>query len=105
MATVPKTVEARGFPALGASARGRCQRNPEWNCSALERGQEQERRTTIPRTAAEMASAAWRREFAGLRPDDFAIIGSILDELPRIAGAEQVELGLAALATGLTHRL
>jgi TetR/AcrR family tetracycline transcriptional repressor len=58
----------------------------------------------LPRThrQPEAAYAAeWRRQFAGLRPEDFPITGSVLDELPRIAGAEQFELGLAALAVGL----
>jgi AcrR family transcriptional regulator len=49
-------------------------------------------------------AAAWRREFAGLRPEDFPLTGGVLDELPRLAGAEQFELGLTALAAGLAVR-
>jgi hypothetical protein len=30
--------------------------------------------------------AAWRREFASLRQEDFPITASVLDEFPRLAG-------------------
>jgi AcrR family transcriptional regulator len=58
----------------------------------------------IPRTRqrpqAEYA-ASWRWEFAGLSPTEFPLAGGVLDELGQVAGEEQFELGLAALATGL----
>ena len=59
----------------------------------------------VPRTRQQSASvyaAAWRQAFASLPPDEFPLTASVLDELPRVAGAEQFELGLAALAGGLT---
>ena len=46
-------------------------------------------------------AANWRREFASLPPEDFPVTGALLDELPRVAGEEQFEFGLVALATGL----
>ena len=58
-----------------------------------------------PRTRRQAQSeyaAAWRREFASLPPEDFPLTSAVLDELPRVAGAEQFELGLGALAVGLT---
>jgi TetR/AcrR family tetracycline transcriptional repressor len=60
----------------------------------------------VPRTRRQPQSryaAEWRREFAGLNPDDFPLSGSVLEELPKVAGSEQFETGLAALAFGLTH--
>ena len=61
----------------------------------------------IPRTRrqTEAAYAAnWRREFAGLPPADFPLVGGVLDELGEVAGERQFELGLAALATGLARQ-
>jgi TetR/AcrR family tetracycline transcriptional repressor len=58
----------------------------------------------IPRTHRQSQAAyasSWRREFAGLPPADFPVVGGVLEELPRVAGEEQFELGLAALAAGL----
>lgn len=46
-------------------------------------------------------AASWRREFAGLPPADFPLAGGVLDELGQVAGEEQFELGLTALAVGL----
>ena len=60
----------------------------------------------LPRTRRQpesMYAAEWRREFASLAPEEFPITATVLDELPRLAGAEQFELGLAALADGLAH--
>lgn len=59
----------------------------------------------LPRTRRQPESAyaaAWRRGFAELRPEEFPLTGSILDDLSRIAGEEQFELGLSALVAGLT---
>jgi len=61
----------------------------------------------LPRTRNQSEStyaAQWRREFAGLPTDGFPIIAGIQDELPRVAGAEQFELGLEALVDGLGIR-
>jgi len=58
----------------------------------------------LPRTRRQPPAdyaAAWRREFASLPPQEFPITGAVLDDLPRVAGDEQFEFGLAALATGL----
>ena len=58
----------------------------------------------LPRTRRQSEAgyaAAWRLEFARLPPADFPLTGTVLDELPRVAGDEQFELGLAALAAGL----
>src|SRR5438132_3766164 len=60
----------------------------------------------LPRTVRQSQSvyaATWRREFAGLAPQDLPLTASVLDELPRLAGAEQFDLGLTALAAGLTR--
>jgi TetR/AcrR family tetracycline transcriptional repressor len=46
-------------------------------------------------------AASWRREFANLQPAEFPLAGGVLDELGQVAGGEQFELGLAALAAGL----
>ena len=59
----------------------------------------------IPRTRRQPVTAyasSWRREFASLPPDAFPLVGGALDELPLVAGEEQFELGLTALAAGLT---
>jgi AcrR family transcriptional regulator len=61
----------------------------------------------LPRTRLQPQSqyaADWRREFATLPPEDFPLTAGVLDELPRVAGEEQFELGLAALANGLVGR-
>ncbi|HVC76413.1 MAG TPA: TetR/AcrR family transcriptional regulator [Candidatus Micrarchaeaceae archaeon] len=61
----------------------------------------------IPRTHRQPQSAyaaSWRREFASLPPVDFPLAGGVLDELARVAGDEQFELGLTALAAGLAVR-
>jgi TetR/AcrR family transcriptional regulator, tetracycline repressor protein len=58
----------------------------------------------LPRTRRQPQAAYaanWRREFASLPPKDFPVTGGLLDELPRVAGEEQFEFGLAALAAGL----
>lgn len=60
----------------------------------------------IPRThrQPEAAYAAtWRREFAGLPPDAFRLTGTLLAELGRVGGPDQFEIGLAALAQGLSE--
>ena len=60
------------------------------------------RRVATARQQPEAAYAAnWRREFAGLPPADFPLVGSVLDQLGEVAGERQFELGLAALAAGL----
>lgn len=56
---------------------------------------------TVRRSPAAYA-ADWRREFAGLPPEDFPITAGVLAELPRVAGEAQFELGLEALVAGLT---
>ena len=56
---------------------------------------------TVRQSQAEYA-AAWRREFAGLPPEDFPVTATLQDELPRLAGVEQFEFGLQALVVGLT---
>jgi hypothetical protein len=58
----------------------------------------------VPRTVRQSPAAyatAWRRTFAELPAEEFPLSASVLDELPRVASAEQFERGLAALATGL----
>jgi AcrR family transcriptional regulator len=59
----------------------------------------------IPRTRRqpqESYAAAWRREFAALPPADFPLVAEVLDELPLVAGDQQFEAGLSALAFGLS---
>jgi TetR/AcrR family tetracycline transcriptional repressor len=59
----------------------------------------------LPRTVRQTEAAyaaAWRREFAGLPPEEFPVTATVLDELPRLAGHEQFEIGLQALVDGLT---
>jgi AcrR family transcriptional regulator len=46
-------------------------------------------------------AASWRREFANLPPEDFPLTARVLDELSRVAGEEQFEIGLSALTSGL----
>ena len=58
----------------------------------------------IPRTRRQPEAtyaASWRREFATLPPADFPFVGGVLDELPKVAGEDQFEFGLAALIAGL----
>jgi AcrR family transcriptional regulator len=58
----------------------------------------------IPRTRRQPGAAyasSWRRAFASLPPGDFPLLAHVIDELPKVAGEEQFELGLAALAAGL----
>jgi AcrR family transcriptional regulator len=47
-------------------------------------------------------AAAWRQAFASLDPASFPLTGSVLGELARVASVEQFEIGLTALAAGLT---
>jgi AcrR family transcriptional regulator len=61
----------------------------------------------VPRTRRQpqaQYAADWRREFASLSPEDFPLTGRVLDDLSRVAGGEQFELGLAALAYGLSSK-
>ena len=58
----------------------------------------------IPRShrqPEEAYAASWRREYAGLRPESFLLAGRALDDLVRVAGQEQFEMGLNAIAVGL----
>jgi TetR/AcrR family transcriptional regulator, tetracycline repressor protein len=58
----------------------------------------------VPRTRQQSQlayAASWRREFAGLPPADFPLVGGVLNELGEVAGERQFELGLSALAAGL----
>jgi AcrR family transcriptional regulator len=60
----------------------------------------------LPRTRRQPESeyaAAWRRAFASLRQEHFPITASVLDELPRLAGEQQFEIGLTALVDGLVN--
>ena len=62
----------------------------------------------IPRTRRQPEAAyaaAWRRAFADLPPDAFRVTGTVLEELGKVAGEAQFEMGLAALAAGLTSGL
>ena len=59
----------------------------------------------LPRTRRQPQSryaAEWRRAFAILPPEEFQLTGRVLDELAHVAGDEQFELGLRALANGLS---
>jgi TetR/AcrR family transcriptional regulator, tetracycline repressor protein len=59
----------------------------------------------IPRTQQqppEAYAAEWRRAFAGLAPADFPLTGTVLADLTEVASEEQFEVGLAALAAGLS---
>jgi AcrR family transcriptional regulator len=60
----------------------------------------------IPRThrqSREDYASAWRREFAALPPADFPLTARVLDRLPDVAGGEQFEFGLQAMASGLAR--
>lgn len=62
----------------------------------------------VPRTLRQpraVYAAAWRRTFAELPPEEFPLSATVLDELPRVADADQFERGLTALATGLTGEI
>jgi len=59
----------------------------------------------LPRTRRQPQSnyaADWRRAFANLPPEDFQLTAHVLEELSRVAGEEQFEIGLRALASGLS---
>ncbi|HKV88665.1 MAG TPA: TetR/AcrR family transcriptional regulator [Candidatus Dormibacteraeota bacterium] len=61
----------------------------------------------MPRTVLqrpERYAATWRREFSALPPGDFPLVSGALDQLSTVAGPEQFEIGLAALASGLSGR-
>lgn len=55
---------------------------------------------TVLQTHAQYA-ADWRREFASLPPEDFPLTAGVITDLSTVAGEQQFELGLAALAGGL----
>jgi TetR/AcrR family tetracycline transcriptional repressor len=59
----------------------------------------------LPRThqqsEAEYA-ATWRREFASLPAEQFPLTATLLGDLATLASAQQFEIGLTALAAGLT---
>jgi TetR/AcrR family tetracycline transcriptional repressor len=62
----------------------------------------------LPRTVLQSQAqyaADWRREFASLPPEDFPLTAGVIGDLARVAGEEQFELGLAALASGLATRI
>jgi TetR/AcrR family tetracycline transcriptional repressor len=48
-------------------------------------------------------AAKWRQEFAMLRPGDFPLAATVLDELGTVAGEDQFEFGLTVLADGLAR--
>jgi len=59
----------------------------------------------IPRTRHQPQAAYaahWRHGVAALPPTEFPLTRDVLDELGNVAGERQFELGLAALAEGLT---
>lgn len=61
-----------------------------------------------PRTRRQPESdyaLAWRQQFASVDAANYPLTGSALSELARVASPEQFELGLAALAAGLTADL
>jgi TetR/AcrR family transcriptional regulator, tetracycline repressor protein len=58
----------------------------------------------VPRTRRQpptVYEANWRQEYASMPPAEFPIAGGVIDELGRVAGEEQFEIGLAALSAGL----
>lgn len=60
----------------------------------------------IPRTRRQpeaVYAATWQREFASLEPDAFRLTGTVLNELGRVGGEKQFDIGLAALAAGLSE--
>lgn len=59
----------------------------------------------IPRTRRQSQTSyadQWRQRLASLPPAAFPLSGGVLDELGHVAGEYQFELGLGALADGLT---
>lgn len=61
----------------------------------------------LPRTHLQPQSAYaadWRREFANLPPDDFPLTATVLEDLSRVAGEEQFEIGLRTLSAGLGRK-
>jgi TetR/AcrR family tetracycline transcriptional repressor len=62
----------------------------------------------LPRTRLQTQSAyaaTWRQAFATLDPTDYPVAGTVLDELGQVAGDDQFEIGLLALAAGLAGPL
>jgi AcrR family transcriptional regulator len=58
----------------------------------------------LPRThqqPQQAYTAAWLHAVSTLPPEDFPLTTSVAHQLPHVAGEEQFELGLAALADGL----
>ena len=58
----------------------------------------------LPRTRLEPEESyerAWRQVAAQLSPTDFPLATRVLDELGKVAGEIQFEIGLAALSNGL----
>jgi hypothetical protein len=55
------------------------------------------------RQSREDYASAVRREFAALPPADLPLTARVLDWLPDVAGGEQFEFGLQALAAGLAR--
>jgi hypothetical protein len=49
-------------------------------------------------------AAAWRQAFAAQPPHELPLVSGVLDRLCNLADREQFELGLSALARGLTYR-
>jgi hypothetical protein len=61
----------------------------------------------IPRTRRQTQAAyaaKWRHQFAMLPPGDFPFVATVVDELGTVAGEDQFEFGLAALADGLARQ-
>ena len=61
----------------------------------------------LPRTRQQPQqaySAAWLRTVSSLPPEDFPLTTSLVHELAYVAGEEQFEHGLAALADGLVRQ-
>lgn len=57
-----------------------------------------------PRTRGDSANAyarTWRSIAASMGPERLPIVSTVIDELPKVAGEEQFEIGLAALTKGL----
>jgi AcrR family transcriptional regulator len=60
----------------------------------------------IPRTqqqSGEVYAAEWRRAFGGLAPADFPLTAIVLADLAEVASEQQFEVGLTALAAGLSR--
>jgi len=59
----------------------------------------------IPRTVLQergQYAMSWRRELAALSPSDFPLASAMIEELSRVAGPEQFEIGLNALTSGIS---